>query len=271
MVEHGLPADPANNLTDPGFTARVSGSPQRSASTSETSIIMDVLDQCATAFGIERARFTRQLVGGAWTVHTLQHGMVTSHTADQAEIAMAWMVGLSRFPIRVTRPRVAQPDGSGIRPIAISNYLGIPVVCQNHFAGVIELAGSIQGDLERALDRLGETLDRFGYRLTYDPSIRAQQHIDMDVECGLSGGFWNPNRINLTDDEWSVLAVMGAPAPLRDLSGKLSLTSEQLVEVTRSLVARGLITTRASTRPLASASSDSTPLLAGDALDDGGA
>ena len=265
-VEHDLPA---YNMTDPEFSENSSNAPRRTSSSAEMPIIVDALRQCATMFGTQRARFMRQLPDGDWTVHTLHQGSATSHIADQAEIAMAWMVGLSRFPIRVTRPRVTQPDGSGVRPIALTSYLGIPVLCQNHFAGVIELAGSTKGDLERTLDLLSETLVCLGYRLTHDPAVRASQHIDLDVECGLDGGFWSPNEITLDAEEWAVLSVLGSPAVLRDVAASLSYPDGRLIDVVHSLVSRGLVSARATIRTL-SEESDSARIPAEVALDGGG-
>lgn len=265
-VEHDLPA---TNVTDPEFSENTSSSPRRTSSSAEMPIIVDALRQCAATFGTERARFMRQLPSGDWTVHTLHQGSVTSHTADQAEIAMAWMVGLSRFPIRATRPRVTQPDGSGVRPIAVTSYLGIPVLCQNHCAGVIELAGSIRSDLERTLDLLSETLARLGCRLTHDPAVRASQHIDLDVECGLDGGFWSPNDITLDAEEWAVLSVLGPPAVLRDGAASLPYSDGRLIDIVQSLVSKGLVSVRATTRTL-SEEHDSLRIPARIALDDGG-
>lgn len=246
-VEHDLMARTAPFM--PGVDENASYA-RRTFSNADMPIILDALAQCAEAFGTERARFMRQGPDGEWIVHSLHQGSMTSHTADQAEVAMAWMVGLSRFPIRVTRPRVTQLDGSGTRPIAMTGYLGIPILCQNQFAGVIELAGSVTGDLERTLDRLGETLARLGYRLIHDPSVRAAQHVDLDVECGLAGGFWSPNEITLEEDEWAVLSVMGPSAPLHEIAARVPLPDDQLIEVIHSLVSRGLVSVRASTRIL---------------------
>lgn len=268
-VEHDLPAQPANNETAPKCAENTSASPRRKPSSAETPIIVDTLRQCAATFGIERARFMRQLPAGEWVVHTLHQDSMTSHTADQAEIAMAWMVGLSRFPIRVTRPRVTQPDGSGIRPIAMTSYLGIPVLCQNRFAGVIELAGSFKGNLERTLDLLSETLVRLGYCLIHDPSIRGSQHIDLDVECGLDGGFWSPNEITLGAEEWTVLSAMGPPTVLRDVASTLPYSDGDLIDVVQGLVSRGLVSVRAAPRTL-SEKRDSPRVPAGVSLNDGG-
>ena len=250
MVEHDLPAQPAHKLTDPRSAENTLVAHRRLSISAEIPLILETLRHCAAAFGTDRARFVRQLPGGEWTVHTLQHDAIISHSADRAEIAMAWTVGLSRFPMRVTRPRVTEPDGSGIRPIAVTSYLGIPILCCDQFVGVIELAGTVKGDLERTLDVLGVELTRFGYRLTHDPSIRAEPHIDLDVECRLDGGFWSPNELKLSDDEWTLLAVMGAPASLNNIVPQVPLSEERVMASTRSLASHGLVTVRAETRAL---------------------
>lgn len=247
IVEHDLPAAPANKEIDPERTENAPSYSRHKSSSIETPIIVDALRACATAFGVERARFMRQLPAGEWAVHTLHQNSVTSHTADQAEIAMAWMVGLSRFPIRVIRPRITQPDGSAVRPIAMTSYLGIPVLCRNHFTGVIELAGSVTRDLERTLDLLSETLASLGYCLTHDPSIRVSQHIDLDIECGLDGGFWSPNEVTLDADEWTVLSAICRPTVLRDVASALPYSDDELIDIVRRLVSRGLVSVRATT------------------------
>lgn len=268
-VEHDLSAGAVSTLTVSTINENVALSSRSKYSNADMPIIMDALTQCAAAFGTQRARFMRQSPDGEWVVHRLHQGSVTLHIADQAEVAMAWMVGLSCVPIRATRPRVTQPDGGGTRPISMSGYLGIPILCQNQFAGVIELAGSITDDLERTLDGLSETLTRLGYRLTHDPSIRAAQHVDLDVECGLDGGFWSPNAMMLEPDEWAVLSVMGSPASLREIAGRVSLPDDRLIDVIHALVSRGLVSVRASTRTLFH-HGDAGRLPSGVVFDDGG-
>lgn len=216
----------------------------------EYSLIVDVLTHCASTLDTERARFIRRLAAGDWQVHSLQNGVLVTHQADHAEVAMAWMVGLSRFPIRVTRPRVTHPDGSGVRPIAVASYLGIPVLCQDEFVGVVELAGTIKGDLERVLDVLAPGLSRFGERLTYDPSLRAAQLIDLDVECALAGGFWAADRIRLTAPEWQVVHAIDKDSRLRDVLKATAFSENELIELIRGLLSRGLVTVRATTRVL---------------------
>lgn len=268
-VDRELLATAASNLPGLSNVDVIPAVIRHKRTPSEMPVIVEALEQCSSAFGTDRARMMRQTSNGEWTVHTLHQGSVTSHAADQAEIAMAWMVGLSRVPVRVTRPRVTQADGSGIRPIAVTTYVGIPVLCQNHFAGVIELAGSDTADLVRVLDSLSMSVARLGYRLTHDPSIRAQQYLDMDVECSLDGGFWNPGEVVLSADEWLVLSAMGSPENmLRDVAATLALPDAGVIEVVQSLVGKGLVAVRATTRALSedTGSSDASPSIH---LDDG--
>lgn len=251
MVEQDLPIQRDLHLTDSPRSESSSCSVSRQSINVEIPLILQTLSHCAATFGTERSRFVRHTEGGEWIVHTLQQHTIITHQADQAEIAMAWTVGLSRFPTRVTRPRVTFADGSGMRPIAVTSYFGIPILCQDHFVGVIELAGNVSGDLERTLDVLTVELTRFGDRLTHDPALRGEQHIDLDVACELDGGFWSPNEVSLSDDEWAVLSTMGAPVALSEIVPGVSLTEEQLLAVTQALIARGLVTARARTRVLA--------------------
>lgn len=252
-VEHDLPAQPATNLDDPLFSDYALSSIRRKVPNADMTVIVDALSRCSTAFGTDRARFMRQTAGDGWTVHTLHQGSVTSHPADQAEIAMAWLVGLSRSSVRVTRPRVILPDGGGVRPISTTSYLGVPVVCQNHFAGVIELSGSDVDDLDRVLGRLDDTLASLGYCLIHDPAIRAPRHIDLDAKCRLDGGFWSRSEVTLDADEWSVLSLVGSSTSLRDAVASLTLSEERLIDVVHSIVSRGLVSVRATTREISHA------------------
>ncbi|HEX2281708.1 MAG TPA: hypothetical protein VHG52_08095, partial [Thermomicrobiales bacterium] len=125
-----------------------------------------------------------------------------------------------------------------------------PVLCRDLFVGVVELAGSIRGDLERTLDQLSPDLTAFGERLTHDPALRSPQLLDMDVECSISGGFWSKGDIEMTADEWMVLSAIGSRGTLRDVSRSVPLPEERLIDVTRGLVARGIASARATTRVL---------------------
>lgn len=220
-------------------------------SSCEADLILDVLTLCADTFATSRARFIRELPGGEWQVYSMKGDSLFTHMADYAEIGMAWAVGLSRFPMRVTRPRITAPDGSAVRPIAVTSYFGIPILCADHFVGVIELAGNISNDLERTLERLRATLQNFGTMLTHDPSLRLPQLIDMECECWLDGGSWTRPRIELDSDEWVLVAALREPTLLRALVEDMPFTEERLVEMVRSLVGRGMLSVRASTRSLA--------------------
>ena len=252
MAVHDLPAEMADNLAEFPAVTHVAAIPQPRRDSSESDLIHNMLARCARTFGTERARFIRQLPGSRWQVHAIQHqdGPLITHFADHAEIAMAWAVELSRFPMRVTRPRVTQPDGSGVRPIAVSSYFGIPVLCGDHFVGVIELAGNVSGELERALETLRVDLQMFGNRLTHDSSIRATQHVDPECECWLDGGYWSRSTCDVTSEEWRFLAQLGEPSQLQSVADRLSISGEEAVNLARALLGRGLVLVRASTRPL---------------------
>ena len=269
MAEHDLQAEMARNPIDPGYRLRLPGRVSDSQDRSESDLIAGVLTRFTSTFGTERARFVRRMPAGDWQVHTLQNGTLSTHPADHAEIAMAWMVGLSRFPIRVTRPRVTQPDGGGVRPIAVTSYLGIPVLCGDHLVGIVELAGSVKADLERTLERLSADLTLFGKRLTHDPAIRASQQIDLDVDCRLDGGFWSTEDLDLDADQWAVVRAIGRRALLREVLEVTHLSEERLIETTRALVARGIVSVRASTRVLATEPAHAR-IPAGFAADGGG-
>jgi len=252
MAELELPADEADNLTEFPTVTHVAATPRPRRDSSEADLILDMLTRCTRAFETSRARFIRELPGREWQVHSIQHqdGPLISHYADHAEIAMAWAVGLSRFPMRVTRPRVTQPDGTGVRPISVSSYFGIPVLCGDHFVGVIELAGSISSELERTLEALRSDLQLFGNRMTHDPAIRATQHVAPECECWLDGGCWSRSSCEVTSDEWRLLAQLGEPAQLEVIADKLAMSGDDAVKLARSLLGKGLVTVRASTRPL---------------------
>lgn len=262
MAEQVLVAAPEQKLTDAGRSGIAPGSGSPRPSISATDLILDILTRCATAFGTERARFLRQVHMAGWHVHTMQHGALTTHTADYAEIAMAWMVGLSRFPIRVTRPRVTLPDGSGVRPIAVTSYFGIPVLCQDHFVGVIELAGNVKGDLERTLGLIADDLARFGERMTHDPAARPPALVDLDTECRLDGGCWYAGTVSLDNDQWSVVSALKEPLFVRDLIQQVPLEAERIVDVVHSLTSLGLISVRAATHVLAATETSGAEPLA---------
>ena len=209
-----------------------------------------MLELCSTTFGTERARYIRQLQSGEWQVHSLKSDLVVTHQADYAEIAMAWAVGLSRFPIRVTRPRITDLDGGSVRPIAVTTYFGIPVLCGDHLVGVIELAGNVAGDLLRTLETVAVELERFGNRMIHDPSLRAPQQIDIECECWIDGGCWSHGRIEITSDEWRLLSEIGEPELLSSVADRVDCSDSELIDLVRSLVSRGVVSVRATTRVL---------------------
>lgn len=216
----------------------------------ESDLIRDTLMLCVQAFGTERARFIRQLTDGAWQVHALKNDALFSHRADYAEVSMAWAVGLSRFPIRVNRPRITDLGGGSVRPIAVTTYFGIPVICGDHLVGVIELAGNIGGELLRTLDTLAADLNRFGKQLTHDPSLRATQFVDLESECWIAGGCWVSGDVELSADEWAVVVEISEPEPLRAVLSRVDLDEERFLDTVRRLVGCGVVALRASTRAL---------------------
>ena len=251
MAVDTLPDELADNITGARVESLDRTDARHPSVRSESALILETLQKCAATFGTERARFLRHAPGGEWQVHSIQHDALRIHQADYAEIAMAWTVGLSRFPIRVMRPRVTEPDGGSVRPIAVTTYFGIPVLCADHFVGVIELAGNVSGDLVRTLETISDDLQRFGERLIHDPSLRAPQHIDLECECWLDGGCWASGEIWLTGDQWLVLSQLGDPEPLSSIAARLPFGDDELIELVRGLVRLGVVTVRAATRSLA--------------------
>jgi hypothetical protein len=250
MAVDTAPEDLANNPSDARVETFDRPDMRHVRDRDESVLILETLQTCAATFGTERARFLRQVPGGEWQVHSIQQDMLVTHRADYAEIGMAWAVGLSRFPIRVMRPRVTNPDGGNVRPIAVTTYFGIPVLCADHFVGVIELAGNVSGDLVRTLETISGDLERFGNRLVHDPSLRAPQHIDMECECWIDGGCWTSGEIDLSSDEWRVVWEVGNFASLPGIAERLSISEEELVCLVRGLVSKGVMTVRAATRSL---------------------
>lgn len=251
MTDQRIPAQAENVTADAVEQESVRQSTGLISDRAEADLIRDTLLLCARTFGTERARFIRQLSAEEWQVHSLKNDTLFNHRADYAEVSMAWAVGLSRFPIRKTRPRITDLEGGGVRPIAVTTYFGIPVLCGDHLVGVIELAGNIGGDLLRTLETLAADLDRFGKRLTHDPSLRAPQFIDLQSECWIDGGCWASGEIDLSPDEWKLLSEIGAPEPVAAIAARVDFPDERVLELIRMLVGRGVVTVRASTRALA--------------------
>lgn len=204
-------------------------------------LILDVLRQCASTFGIQRARFLRQTAGGSWQVHALQQEALVSHMADYAESAMGWTVALSRFPLRVTRPRITSPTGEQVRPIAVTTYLGIPVLCGDLLVGVIELAGRIDGDPAQQVDALSGIIADLGNRLVHDPQLQPLPVVSLDSECRLDGGNWSGGEIELSPREWEVVSAIAGSESLSALADRLDLSPHEVVATVNDLAVRGLV------------------------------
>lgn len=229
---------------------------RRASEPGDKRLVAETLRWCAGTFGTQRARFVRRLADGTWIVQTLVEGTAVSQPADRAEIAMAWFVGLSRNPVLVTRPRVTTFEGDGVRPIAVTRYIGIPIVCQDEFLGIIELAGSIGSELDLALDESESRLAWFAERLLYDPSLRPEpQGVPDETVCEINGAPGATGYITLSDEEWELVAVLDGPLRFDEIAARVSISDEQLPAVARALVTRGLITLRTPTGPLSDLSS----------------
>lgn len=211
-----------------------------------------MLTWCSQQFGTPRPRFVRLLTEDSWIVQTIVQDKIVVQPADWAEIAMTWTVGLSRRPLRVTRPRVSMVGTDGLRPIAVTNYIGIPVLCRDQLVGVIEMAGQILPDVELALARAEERLSRFAERLVHDASLRAEPLMTADTECELAGGFATVDRIVLAPEEWDFVIALDGPMRLADIAERAGIDEDRVSDVARSLVRRGLIAARTPTHMLTS-------------------
>ncbi len=207
--------------------------------------IAQTLNWCAELFGASRARFIRPLETGAWIIYTRQSGSVLTHMADQAEIAMAYTVGLSRQPLIVTRPRISKIDGSGLRPIALKSYLGIPIVCQDRLIGVIEFAGDVRSDMESALYSAASRLANVGERLLFDPGLRRKRGaIAAETSVVLSGGVWARGDIIISPEEFTFLAAISCPTTIADIAAAAGLDTDRAISMADDLIERGLIEAR---------------------------
>lgn len=209
-------------------------------------LVLDVLRQCAATFGIPRVRFLRQNPAGDWIVHTMQQDTLITHTADYAESAMGWMVALSRFPLRVTRPRITSPGGEHVRPIAVTNYLGIPVLCSDQVVGVIELAGKIDGDPSHQVEAVSGIIADLGRRLMHDPEMQpCPVTLGPDTRCSLAGGKWGDVDIDLSPDVWTIASTISPGEQIAAIASRLDWPEETVISTVSELVAMGLIAVQA--------------------------
>jgi GAF domain-containing protein len=207
----------------------------------QRAFIADTLDWCASLFGTTRARFIRPLATGGWCVYTRQHDTLALHQADEAEAAMAWNVGLSRQPLLVTRPRVSRLDGSGLRPIALTSYLGIPLVVQDRLVGVIECAGDVRPDIESALYTALPRLAEAGARLLYDPALQRQPAIALDTRVALNSAVWTSDSFALSPAELALLAQLSEPATIALAATAAGLEPDEALGLIEGLLGRGLL------------------------------
>lgn len=214
---------------------------------SDQRYVAETLEWIAGELGTKRARFVRLLPTGVWIVQTVVQGKIVAQPADRAEIAMAWSVGLSRDIYSASRPRVMTFDGGGIRPIAVTTYIAIPVLCQQGIAGVIEAAGDLKPGAERIARGASERLADFATRLMFDPGLRSEPRITMDTECDITAGLSSNNFTHLSAAEWEFVGILVSPKKLGDISEELDWSEQKVINMARELVARGVITLRTPT------------------------
>jgi GAF domain-containing protein len=224
--------------------ASVSEADEHVAATREE-FIAETLAWCAEVFGVTRVRFVRPLEAGGWRVYTRQGESIVTHAADYAESAMAYTVGLGRQPLLVTRPRISRVDGSGLRPIALSSYLGIPIVVQDRLIGVIEFAGEVRPDMESALYTALPHLANAGARMLHDPKLTQRPEITLQSLLVLDAATWTTGDIVLTPEELAFLARVIGPTAVNDIAGATGIEPVRAVELAIELAQRGLVAVRA--------------------------
>jgi GAF domain-containing protein len=225
----------------PGTTDEIVRSTDAVLWEKQEAFITETLAWCADLFRTTRARFIRPLDAGTWIVYTRQRESVVTHAADHAEIAMAYTVGLGRQPLSVTRPRISRADGSGLRPIALTSYLGIPVVCQDRLVGVVEFAGEVRSDFEYALNEALPKLQTAGQRLLFDPMLNARIEVTPETFCTLDAFVWTVDTVSLTSDELRFAAQLIGPTTVSDAASAADMDIDDAVEVARRLAERGLL------------------------------
>ena len=214
---------------------------------SDQRYVAETLHWIAAELGTKRARFVRLLPSGIWIVQTVAQGKIVAQPADRAEIAMAWSVGLSRDIYSASRPRVMTLDGQGIRPIAVTTYIAIPVLCQQGLSGVIEAAGELKPGAERIARAATERLAEFATRLMFDPGLRSGPRITLDTECEIAAGLNSSSCTQLSAAEWEFIGTIMDTKTVGEIVDELGWEEAQVIEVVRELVARGMITVRTPT------------------------
>lgn len=209
--------------------------------------VAETLEWVADQLGTKRARFVRLLPSGVWIVQTVVQGKIVAQPADRAEIAMAWAVGLSRDIYSASRPRVTTADGTGIRPIAVTTYIAIPILCQQGLAGVIEAAGDLTPGAERIARAASERLSEFATRLMFDPGLRSEPRITLDTECDIAAGLNSSSCTQLTAPEWEFIGALMGAKTIAEIVEELGWTEDRTIKMAKELVARGMITVRTPT------------------------
>ncbi len=209
--------------------------------------VATTLDWIGEELGAKRPRFVRLLPSGVWIVQTAVQGKIVAQAADRAEIAMAWSVGLSRDIYSASRPRVTTADGQGIRPIAVTTYIAIPVLCQQGVAGIIEAAGELKPGAERIAHAATGRLADFATRLMFDPGLRTEPRITPDTECDVAAGLNSENCNKLSDTEWEFVCTITETKTIAEIAEQLEWPEEQVIGVAKELVGRGMITVRTPT------------------------
>lgn len=205
--------------------------------------IAQTLNWCADLFGASRARFIRPMESGAWLVYTRlkDTASILTHMADPAEVAMAYTVGLGRQPLVVNRPRIANLDGSGLRPIALKTYLGIPIVCQDRLVGVVEFAGDIRPDMESALYSSISRLANVGERLLFDPGLRHRTPIWSETTISLSGAVWARGDVVISAEELIFLSAVTGPMTVAAIASSAGIERGRASDLANDLAERGLV------------------------------
>jgi GAF domain-containing protein len=204
--------------------------------------IARTLSWCAELFGASRARFIRPLESGVWLVYSRQKESVLTHVADYAEIAMAYTVGLGRQPLIVTRPRISRIDGSGLRPIALASYLGVPIVCQDRLVGVIEFAGETRPDMDSVLYSVAPRLANVGERLLFDPSLhRRRGLLTADATIALAGAVLARGNVVVTPEELLFLSVISGQMTVAAVAAASGVDLDRALLLADGLIERGLI------------------------------
>lgn len=233
MVVHKA-ADDADARQDAPF-------PRPAGLSARDAFIADTLDWCSEVFRSNRARFISPTGAGSWIVYTRRDGTLTTHQADYAEAAMARTVGLARHPLVVSRPRVTRPGTTDLRPISVHGYLGIPLICQDRLAGVIECAGEVRPDMEAALLSALPRLEQAGARLLYDPALAERPSVTPETTCDLSSGVWSTGGIDIAPEELAFLAAISGPTTIAAAAEAASLDPITALTLAESLLQRGLL------------------------------